>query len=263
MAGSNSEALVVTLEFNDGTPTKRFELQPGGKEAISCGRAPKSDIVCNLSGISWKHMELRLVPPTVSDGLVVEGAASLSSLVVRDLSMNGTGIQLPGETAAKRLTKDIDEIVPEGASISYPTKKPKPKKGEEETKEIKQSFTVHFGQPETDSGSEEDPLQAAVDKTQEASKKRPLGESSQDGKPAKLLKGEDLVKSAREAEAKGRLVEAFDAYRRGLQHIFKALPLLSEDSPLVQSAKAMVKSGLDRAAAIKSRAKLPMNIEAP
>ena len=69
----------------------------------------------------------------------------------------------------------------------------------------------------------------------------------------RLAKGEALVKSARQAESRGRLVDAFHAYSRGIQHIIRVLPSLEKDSPLLLPAKNMVKDNLERAAMVKQR----------
>ena len=92
-----------------------------GKSALTVGRAPKSDVVCalfgavlgleiggnslkliemmargTLSGISWNHLELSLPP---------EDAGELH-LVVKDLSMNGTGMRLSPSEPMQKVAKE-------------------------------------------------------------------------------------------------------------------------------------------------------------
>jgi len=61
------------------------------------------------------------------------------------------------------------------------------------------------------------------------------------------------VRSARHAESRGRLGEAFEAYCRGLQHLIKALPIFEQGDAKVASIQSMVKENLERAGMVKQR----------
>eukprot|EP00438_Fugacium_kawagutii_P009589 Skav211706 [mRNA] locus=scaffold4901:31512:33029:+ [translate_table: standard] len=76
-----SEKVLATLTFDaaSGRGPLQFLLSNDGKNVITVGRAPKSDVIVTLSGISWNHLELHLGPA---------GPAGLH-LLVKDLSSNG------------------------------------------------------------------------------------------------------------------------------------------------------------------------------
>ena len=241
--------LLVSLAFDAASkrPPMQFELAPGVKESISVGRAPKSDVVCTLSGISWQHLEMKLPSP------VPEGPFHV---VVRDLSMNGSGVRLQGEAQSQKLTKDVDVDVASGATVSFPMRKPKAKGEEREV--IQQSFTMTI---ESLADGQRLPKHILAEGHKRpiqqvdggAAKRRATGQQLSDSCTARLAKGEALVKSARQAESRGRLVDAFKAYGKGIQHIIRVLPSLEQNSPLLLPAKNMVKDNLERAAMVKQR----------
>ncbi|CAE8609628.1 unnamed protein product [Polarella glacialis] len=258
-------ALTVTLVFSDGDEGPRtFELEPGEKDAITVGRAPKSDIVCLLSGVSWNHLELKLLPPQP------DGAPNL---VLKDLSMNGTGLESPGDHKVRKIDKETETPLSENAVVWFPLKKPKAK-----AEIIQQSFIVRFGLEQQESVTKKRVSWASVvaqpsvkEDSDEAPRKRQAvlsGEEKGQPRPAALqkagvadvqedssrfVKGESLLRSAREAELGGRATEAFDAYRRGLQHMIKGLPSLKEDDPQVKLLQKTIMDSLERAAKIKQR----------
>ena len=242
--------LLVSLAFDAASkrPPMQFELAPGAKESISVGRAPKSDVVCTLSGISWNHLEMKLPNP------VPQGPFHV---VLRDLSMNGSGVRMQGEPQPQKLTKDVDMDVGSGATVSFPMRKPKAK-GEEQREVIQQSFTMtiesladgHRFPKHVLAEGQKRPAQQ-VDGG--PAKRRATGQQLSDSCTQRLAKGEALVRSARQAESRGRLVDAFNAYSKGIQHIIRVLPSLEQNNPLLLPAKNLVKDNLERAAMVKQR----------
>ncbi|CAK8999988.1 unnamed protein product [Durusdinium trenchii] len=209
------DKFLATLSFDaaSGRPPLQFVLGPE-KKAITVGRAPKSDVVCTLSGISWNHLELRL-PQAPASGY----------LLVKDLSMNGTGLRLTPSQPIQKVPKESELQLPNGGAISVPVRKPKKKEAEEHDV-IQQSFVLKL---EPYSG--ELPQKRLAEPAGNIPKKRATdtGMTSQllpESCTQRLAKGEALVKSARQAESRGRLNEAFPAYRRGLQHLIRVLPFL-------------------------------------
>merc|ERR1712107_326654 len=97
-----------------GGTTKDFQLSPGKSDnVIRIGRNPKGDIVFNLSGVSWNHLELK--PFAAKD----VGSGAPVQLAVRDTSSNGTGLQLKGEEL-QRVQKGMDLPITDGAVIVLP-----------------------------------------------------------------------------------------------------------------------------------------------
>ena len=175
----------------------QFELAPGVKEAISVGRAPKSDVVCTLSGISWHHLEVKLPNPLPEGDFRV---------VVRDLSMNGTGVRPHGEEQTLKLTKEVDVDVTSGATVSFPMRKPKAKGEERDV--IQQSFTMTIeslvdGKRLPKHEGHKRPAQEA----NPGPAKRRAGQELSESCTQRLAKGEALVRSARQAEARLRFVK--------------------------------------------------------
>lgn len=114
-------------------------------QVLKIGRASKSDVVISSPGCSWVHAEMRLMPPT-QDGQLRLG--------LRDISSNGTGLQLPGKTL-ERIPKGEDSWVPHGAMIALPMKMKAP---------TDQRFlSVHFG--DADDESVPPPMAEAADET--------------------------------------------------------------------------------------------------
>jgi len=91
----------------DGRSAKDFELKHGEGKVIKVGRYPKSHVVLDHPGISNQHLELKLIP-------------GYKGIAVRDVSSNGTGMQLAGSDEALRLDKDVDTPLPDGALILLP-----------------------------------------------------------------------------------------------------------------------------------------------
>lgn len=83
-----------------GRPDKKFTLKQGAGNAVRIGRAPGNDIVVEFRGVSQYHAELRL-----------ESVKGTLRLCIRDLSMNGTGLQKPEGKVPVQLTKQADEPV--------------------------------------------------------------------------------------------------------------------------------------------------------
>lgn len=260
-----AEGIGVSLTFDATAEPDRepldFDLEVGDKEVITCGRAPKSDVVCTLSGISWHHLELKLADPDLWDG-------GVPHIVLRDLSMNGTGIRSKGEGTAQKMKKEGEVRVTDGMIVCFPMKKPKAK-GKEDGKDIVQQTITLNVEPLLPSPA--DPAlgqrpQAALQQGGEPPHKKrtvqlPDGTTSAAATAApmndacrnRLTKGEALVRSARHAESRGRLAEAFDQYRRGLQHMIKALPMLEKDNAQIGPISTMLKENLERAALVKQR----------
>jgi len=277
---SKVQGLAVTLSFEASAnrPPLEYEIELGEKEVISVGRAPKSDVVCTLSGISWNHLELRLADPDTWDG-------GLPHMILRDLSMNGTGIRLPSDETSQKMTKGAELKVPDGSAVSFPMRKPKAK-GKEDSKEvIQQTFKVNI-EPLLQLGGQAKAADAEdTSKPRQSALRRPAETQADDepkrrrvafiepsaAKPSaapvakapavqadapwsnRLAKGESLVRSARHAESRGRLGEAFEAYCRGLQHLIKALPIFQQGDAKVASIQSMVKENLERAGMVKQR----------
>eukprot|EP00421_Protoceratium_reticulatum_P000639 CAMPEP_0168361672 /NCGR_PEP_ID=MMETSP0228-20121227/2785_1 /TAXON_ID=133427 /ORGANISM="Protoceratium reticulatum, Strain CCCM 535 (=CCMP 1889)" /LENGTH=168 /DNA_ID=CAMNT_0008374353 /DNA_START=81 /DNA_END=583 /DNA_ORIENTATION=+ len=140
MADPSGGALTFHLVSGGGsvgtsTEPKRFDIKPGNNEqVIRIGRASKNELVFRHPGISWNHCELRVLP---------DGSSSSSTLVVRDTSTNGTGLQVPGHMVL-RLRKDVDTPVPTGAVIILPMKIKA--KDDLPPESVRACFSVHLGQ---------------------------------------------------------------------------------------------------------------------
>mmetsp|Transcript_56354 Transcript_56354/g.145079 ORF Transcript_56354/g.145079 Transcript_56354/m.145079 type:complete len:309 (-) Transcript_56354:133-1059(-) len=92
-----------------GRPDKHFTLKAAAGKAVRIGRAPGNDVVIEFRGISQYHAELRLA---AKDGTY--------RLCVRDLSMNGTGLQRPESKVPVTLTKQVDEPLHHDAVLLVP-----------------------------------------------------------------------------------------------------------------------------------------------
>lgn len=92
-----------------GRPDKHFELKRGAGNAVRIGRAPGNDVVVEFRGVSQYHAELRL-----------EAVKGTLKLCVRDLGMNGTGLQKPDAKIPTTLVKQVDEPVPNDAVLLVP-----------------------------------------------------------------------------------------------------------------------------------------------
>merc|ERR1712232_468333 len=114
-----------------GGSKKGFELTTSGTKI---GRAPKGELVLKQSGISWHHLELKVLPP--QDGLSAR-------LGIRDLSTNGTGVKAPGTSAAVRLQKDTDTLLLSGSVVVLPMKI---KAAEGAPADLRASFGIYIGE---------------------------------------------------------------------------------------------------------------------
>lgn len=90
-----------------------FQLQCEKDKVVKIGRGGKSDIAINCPGISWTHAELKLLP------LDAEAEGGRLQIGLRDVSSNGTGLQLPGGSV-ERLPKGQDTPLVDGALIYLP-----------------------------------------------------------------------------------------------------------------------------------------------
>mmetsp|Transcript_37929 Transcript_37929/g.57196 ORF Transcript_37929/g.57196 Transcript_37929/m.57196 type:complete len:333 (+) Transcript_37929:75-1073(+) len=91
---------------------QQFVLKLGAAAPVRIGRAPGNDIaVANNRAISQYHCELWLKQ--------LDGSAT-PQLCARDLSTNGTGLQLPGSLDAVNLVKQVDTVVPDGSTLVVP-----------------------------------------------------------------------------------------------------------------------------------------------
>lgn len=247
---SQGPRTLATLTFDAASqrPPLQFLLEPNGKQVITVGRAPKSDVVCTLSGISWNHLELRL-PADATLGQL--------HLLVKDLSMNGTGVRLSPTSQLQKVPKDTEMQLTDGGAISVPVRKPK-SKGNEEQDVIQQSFMVKLEPTSLQELPPNAPAAPAVKRPAQTQagnvpKKQATDQVLPESCTQRLAKGEALVKSARQAESRGLLIEALACYRRGLQHLIRVLPVLERGNALLAPAQKMVRDNLERAALVKER----------
>lgn len=97
---------------NGGSGTvKAFTLKLGADTPVRIGRSPACDIVVKSRAVSQYHVELRVAGPGEEEG---------SRLVVRDLSMNGTGLKRPENDRPSHLDKNADAPLPHGSVILVP-----------------------------------------------------------------------------------------------------------------------------------------------
>jgi len=113
------------------TSTRHFELDDS-KSVVRIGRGPKNDVVLPFGGVSWSHLELK---------------ATHGKLSVRDISQNGTAVELPGLPGASfdRVAKDVETPVPDGARIMLPVVV-KPRNGENPD-DLRANFLVRMDVP--------------------------------------------------------------------------------------------------------------------
>jgi len=319
-------AIILELAPTDSSSGPlRFELTPGGKESVSVGRNPKSDVLLdNINGISWLHTEFRIVSE--------KGA---HKLVLRDGSTNGTGVQAPGSDGMQRLAKGEDTDLPDGSMVKIPMKV---KGGVDNCK----MFTVKVERPASAAAAEQvaddgyqqtsasddeddvDPLAAALAEVpksapatdmprestadtvpdQEAAAQPPVIEQERrrkdqdvavpdakrprlsDGDGAtrqhagadagplslpnfplssaeswplpvvgRVHEGRKLVCEGHDADKAGRLLEAFDNYRRGCGFVLEVLPSLAQDDQQANRLRQWLDGCFDCAANLKDRIK--------
>lgn len=96
-------------------------------KALKIGRATKSDVPVMSPGISWVHAEFRAVPRG--------GEGEGLRLTIRDISSNGTGLELPGKTL-ERVPKGEDQALKDGMMVAMPMRLKSP--------DDQRFFTVHI-----------------------------------------------------------------------------------------------------------------------
>jgi len=106
------EAIViaVTVQQAGHTEVKHFRLRPGKEQAIKIGKAPGSDIQVKNPACSTQHAEIRLKVATDAP----------PQLILRDLSVNGTGLQRSGSTKTKSVEKEADTVLEDEFLIFMP-----------------------------------------------------------------------------------------------------------------------------------------------
>merc|ERR1719265_383851 len=129
-------------------PPKHFELTLGGDDHVRIGRAPENHVVFKLPGVSWLHAELKLqAPAPTGDGdNGTNGVHGAPTVVVRDLSTNGTGVKQSSEKYATRLPKDADTPLQSGAVLVLPMRV-KHEDGKT-SDDFRCEFAVHIGKKE-------------------------------------------------------------------------------------------------------------------
>eukprot|EP00403_Amphidinium_massartii_P007481 CAMPEP_0178374312 /NCGR_PEP_ID=MMETSP0689_2-20121128/2311_1 /TAXON_ID=160604 /ORGANISM="Amphidinium massartii, Strain CS-259" /LENGTH=449 /DNA_ID=CAMNT_0019994277 /DNA_START=46 /DNA_END=1393 /DNA_ORIENTATION=+ len=100
----------VVVQQDGITEVKNFRLRRGEAQAVKIGKGPANDVVVTHTGCSTQHAEIRLQD---DDGIAPK-------LVVRDLSVNGTGVQRSGSTKTHGLEKDVDTPLEEGYLLFMP-----------------------------------------------------------------------------------------------------------------------------------------------
>ena len=138
----------------------KFVLKTGGA-TIRVGRAPYNELLAKHPAISGKHVELRLMTGTSAGG-------GSTTLVARDLSMNGTGLMAPGGQV-ELLTKYSDTLVHDGSVIALPFKLTG--KGDEHPRA---HFLVRFGEELPGGGLEFPPI-PVLDSRGGATRETPRG----------------------------------------------------------------------------------------
>jgi len=89
-----------------------FSLQSGSSgRPVQVGRSQRADVVLDMPGISWHHLDLRLDER-------VDGAGR-PRIVVRDSSSNGSGMKSTG-CAVQRLRNGVEVLLPPDARILLP-----------------------------------------------------------------------------------------------------------------------------------------------
>lgn len=111
MAPGSGGAATFKLKLTNGTlAEKEFELVAG--KSFKVGRDKKSEMQVSLPGVSNAHIEIKCVA----------GEDDTPVFTIRDLSMNGTSIEKPGEESPYRLSKDEDAPLPDRSIIVFPMK---------------------------------------------------------------------------------------------------------------------------------------------
>jgi hypothetical protein len=152
-------------------------------KALKIGRATKSDVPVMSPGISWVHAEFRAVPRG--------GEGEGLRLTIRDISSNGTGLELPGKTL-ERVPKGEDQALKDGMMVAMPMRLKSP--------DDQRFFTVHI----TD--SVDSPV-ANVEKTAEEKAKRDSVQDIDSDSPGMRhtrAKNEAVSSPRREAAADSR-----------------------------------------------------------
>ena len=131
-------AVVVDLTVViDGDEASARILQLENGQAITLGRFGKNDLVLDHPGISNKHCELKLLAPGQGSS-----AAPAPALSIKDLSQNGTGLQVPGAADAYMLVRGEETQVPTGSLVVMPMTL---KRKKNETLQERRSIALHYG----------------------------------------------------------------------------------------------------------------------
>mmetsp|Transcript_7638 Transcript_7638/g.14048 ORF Transcript_7638/g.14048 Transcript_7638/m.14048 type:complete len:590 (-) Transcript_7638:127-1896(-) len=232
MAG-NEDVLIFTLvrgsEGASSDERKRFELPRGSTKVIKIGRATKNDLVINSPGVSWNHLEFKLLPAPAKNGEDdmgdgAEGDDQLK-LCIRDASSNGTGLQLPGSTL-QRLPKGEDTVVPDGALIALPMRL----KAAEEQK----CYTVHIGDSALDAEEKSEGNDSGDWEKYEDDEPMPVAEGAGSKVPSEGKFADKLTQMAAAAAAAGDLADSTPTPVPGAP---------SSSSPACQRIRAGVKAG--------------------
>mmetsp|Transcript_77350 Transcript_77350/g.169225 ORF Transcript_77350/g.169225 Transcript_77350/m.169225 type:complete len:519 (-) Transcript_77350:216-1772(-) len=105
--GKNSLADADVLEGKEKVLV--LKLGSAARGSLKIGRNPKGSVhVQSVPGVSWNHVELKLV--------AVEGGLVLRAI---DASSNGTGLQLKGEET-KKMPKGEEVSIPPGSTLVLP-----------------------------------------------------------------------------------------------------------------------------------------------
>jgi len=115
-----------------------FKVRRGKMRTVILGRAPQTDVPLDLSGVSWRHLELRALPLALGPA----GGTKLQ-LFARDVSSNGTGLRHKGKGAVQRLSRNVDTPIEDGSELILPMKVTA-RTGEQED-EVRKRYTVRIG----------------------------------------------------------------------------------------------------------------------
>lgn len=125
--GTLGGVTLTVLRSDDSAYEEQFVLRPekgtgastGVEEdtVLRIGRSPQNEVRVKSSGVSVFHAEVR-----VRKGWLTKHAST--PFRVRDLSMNGTGLKLPGGQKTL-LQKGEEAAAPDGAMLLMPVKRPK------------------------------------------------------------------------------------------------------------------------------------------
>jgi hypothetical protein len=142
-AQGQTEISFCITRSDDEKYKRRFTLH-ALESKILIGRAPECDVQVSLVGISAAHATLHLGKRAETDENGKKQRSRGHELCIRDLSVNGTGLKYKDGTKVI-LKKDIDAVVPDGASLLLPRKGSKAARGLQEVPRT--WLTVTFDSP--------------------------------------------------------------------------------------------------------------------